>query len=656
MITPFLGCAYYPEDWDEDQIDYDISMMKNAGITCARIGEFAWRKMEPQRGNYNFEWLHNVVNKLGNAGISVIMGTPTATPPIWLSREYPDVLELMENGVRKNHGGRRHCCSNNPHYLEACDSIVNALGKEFGNDNNIIAWQIDNEIYSWGNGCVCQYCVEHFHKVLEQKYKTIENLNSSWNLNLFSQAYDSFDDIPAAVNTWHNPHIRFEWITSHQEANIDFVHRQADILRKYTDKPIGTDMMPVNGVDYEKMNESLDVAMFNHYNEPSNIGDLPFWFSYLRTLKTKPFWNTETATTWNGSEAITQFLKPEGYCRLNSWMPVALGGDANLYWLWRQHWAGHELIHGAVLYPNGRPMHTFDEIRQTADEFNKASKFINETKVKTDTAVLFTSKNWNLFETQPVIANNSYISGVQDTVHALTSLGICPDVIGSHVDLDKYKIIFSRNMLTLEDNNLSERLEKWISNGGILVSGPMTDIRTAIGTHYKDRGMGILERLTSVKLLHTIPTDGKYLTASWDDGSELKFHRWTELYSDGGNVLATVKSGNSSLIGKSIISSFDYGKGKIILCGAMLDMCDLTKLCSYALNLADTQNIKFNGNLVVVPRCGNGTEGLIVMEIGYNNGNIELERPMRNLFTGERYNKGTLEVKPYDVIVLENCD
>ncbi len=132
MKKPFMGCAYYPEDWAEEQIDYDISMMKKAGITCARIGEFAWRKMEPERGRYDFKWLHDVVDRLGEAGISVVMGTPTATPPIWLIREYPDVAVLNESGIRKNHGGRRHCCSNNPRYIEACDSIVHAMGREFG--------------------------------------------------------------------------------------------------------------------------------------------------------------------------------------------------------------------------------------------------------------------------------------------------------------------------------------------------------------------------------------------------------------------------------------------------------------------------------------------------------------------------------------------
>lgn len=212
------------------------------------------------------------------------------------------------------------------------------MGREFGKDKNIIGWQIDNEIYL--QGCVCGYCINRFRNMLKAKYKTVDELNRQWNLNLFSQAYDSFEDIPPAVNAWHNPHILLEWRKSQCDAHIDFIHRQADILRQYTTAPIGYRYVARKRCGYEKMNEKLDVVMFNHYNVPSNLHQLNFWFNYLRTLRDRPFWNTETAPTWNGSTAIGQYLKPEGFCRVNSWLPVALGGEANMYWLCSQHWAG----------------------------------------------------------------------------------------------------------------------------------------------------------------------------------------------------------------------------------------------------------------------------------------------------------------------------
>lgn len=652
MKTPFLGCAYYPEDWDESQIPYDIEMMKKAGITCARIGEFAWRKMEPACGQYEFGWLHHVVDSLAEAGIAVIMGTPSATPPIWLSQMYPDVLALNENGTRASHGGRRHCCSNNPHYLEACDQIVHAMGREFGKDPNIIGWQLDNEIYTGNVGCVCEYCMKNYHDRLKKEYGTVEELNARWNLNLFSQAYDSFDEIPAAAGAWHNPHLRYEWFQAHYDADVAFMHRQAAILRQYTDAPIGTDMMPLNGMGYEQMCEPLDVVMFNHYNVPANLNDAVFWFDFLRTVKNRPFWNTETATTWNGSVAIGQALKPEGYCRVNSWLPVAMGGESNLYWLWRQHWAGHELTHGSVLTPEGRPVHVFGEIQQTAAEFDKVSDFINRTKVETPVALHFTSKSWNLFMQQPIFDGNNYTGNVQAVHRSLLKSGVRPDVIGSTHSLDGYKVLFSPAVMTLEDNALAEKIEAWVKDGGVWVAGPMTDVRNAIGAHYTDRAMGMIEKMLNVRQDYQIPTDGSILKMAWNDGEPVKAHRWVENYTNlgDGETLASVTGGYSALVGETVIGRYRYGKGEVILCGALLDEEDWQKLIGIALSDAGVKTYPITGMLNVVPRMG-AFDGLIVCETGNADASIELDEPMTDLITGETVS-GKVAVEPYGVHVF----
>ncbi len=648
---PFLGCAYYPEDWDESEIDYDIRMMKEAGITCARIGEFAWRKMEPVRGFYSFGWLHHVIDKLKEAGISVILGTPTATPPIWLSQAYPDVLVEKPDGTHSNHGGRRHCCSVNPHYLDACDAIVHAMGREFGEDPNVIGWQLDNEIYSV-SCCTCALCVKEFHRFLEEKYGTIENLNARWNLNLFSQAYDRFDEIPPAVLAWHNPHIQLDWKLSHYRADIAFMHRQAAILRQYTTAPIGTDMMPFNGMDYEEMIEPLDIVEFNHYNVPGNLHEAVFWFDFLRTLKDRPFWNTETATTWNGSAAMGQVLKPEGYCRVNSWLPVALGGEANMYWLWRQHWAGHELVHGSVLSPEGRPCHVFGEVQQTAAEFAKASDFLTGTKVETPVAMHFTSRSWNLFEQQPVVVGLNYMGEVAGLHKSLMKLGVRPDVIGAKHTLDGYKVLVSPLLMTLEDGDLAERIADWVKAGGIWVAGPLTDVRNDIGAHYTDRAMGMLETLLGIRQDYTIPTDGTVLRTAWADGAELTCRRLAECYENVPEALAAVTGGHSALVGKTVIGKVPYGKGAVILCGTLPSEADLAKLYGIALAEAGVQTYETTGLLTVTPRAGDAGCGLVLCEVGNGVASIRLPEPMRDLLTEVVYPAGVMDIAPYGIHVL----
>lgn len=655
MKTPFLGCAYYPEDWDESEIGYDIEKMKVAGITCARIGEFAWRKMEPDHGKFDFGWLHHVVDELGKAGIAVVMGTPTATPPIWLSKEYPDIMKQNVDGTRVKHGGRRHCCSNNPHYLDACDRIVHEMGREFGKDKNIIGWQIDNEIYTGDTGCTCEYCMKNYHDRLADEYGTVDELNRRWNLNLFSQAYDSFEQIPAGYGAWHNPHIIYEWKMAHHDADRLFVHRQAEILRQYTTAPIGTDMMPLNGLDYEAVTEPLDIVQFNHYNTPENLNDAVFWFDYLRTLKDRPFWNTETATTWNGSASIRQFLKPEGYCRLNSWLPVALGGEANMYWLWRQHWAGHELLHGSVLSPEGRPAHVFGEIQQTAREFELASDFIDSTKVKAEVALHYTSKSWNLFEQQPIVDGNNYTGAVCGKFHhAIRRMGVCVDVIGANKSLDAYKVLVSPLMMTLEIGDLSDRIRTWVENGGVWIVGPMSDIRNSIGAHYTDRAMGMLEEMLGIRQDYNIPTDGNYLKAEWTDGEPLECIKWTECYTNpaDGEALASITAGHSALKGECVIGRYAYGKGKVIICGTFPNEDSIRKLVDIALTDAGVRKYDICGDAVVIPREGNGQRGIIVCETGFAEATITLDTPVTDILTGRRYDAGKMPLDPYGVYVL----
>jgi beta-galactosidase GanA len=167
---PYLGSAYYPEDWPLEQIDEDIALMKRAGMTAARMAEFAWSKMEPVEGSFDFSWLKTAVDKLGRADIASILGTPTCTPPAWLSCKHPEILIVNDAGIRAQHGARRNACPNNPLYRNYCAKIVTKLAEQFGQNKYVIGWQIDNELY-WptNRGCCCPVCHNKFQEHLRTK-------------------------------------------------------------------------------------------------------------------------------------------------------------------------------------------------------------------------------------------------------------------------------------------------------------------------------------------------------------------------------------------------------------------------------------------------------------------------------------------------------
>ncbi len=653
--TPFLGAAYYPEDWDESEIPRDIAKMKEAGIRCVRIGEFAWAKMEPKPGQYDFAWLHRVVDALHEAGIFVILGTPTACPPSWFIREYPEAVRTDIRGRRCQVGTRRHCCSSSPVYLAECRRIVTRLAAEFGRDEAVVGWQIDNELYGgdFALQCTCRACMKRFHDSLRKRYGTVEEFNRRLDMNIFSQMYESFEDVQCPVETWNGPQLHFEWELAKEQAEIDFIAMQAEILKRYVDAPVGTDLMPLGNMDLEAIARHLDVVQFNHYNRPDNLIEAAFWFDHFRTLLDRPYWNTETSTTWPGGIKMGFPLPPEGFCRVNTWLAVALGGECAMYWLWRQHWAGHELMHGSVLSPSGRPVYSFGEVQRCAEEFRAAADFVNGTKVATDVALHFTATNAMLFAYQKIVRDTNYAADVIHIHTALTKRGIRPDVIGASHTLAPYKVLFSPLMMTMEDGDLPRRIREWVADGGVWVVGPMSDVRNDIGAHYTNREMGFVEDMLGIELTYLVPTDGTDLSAAWSDGTPLTARRLAECYTTRSeNALAAVTGGHSALVGKTLVAQFSYGHGRVILVGTLLEGDDLARIIELAVGAAGAARYRASGSVVVVPRAGDAGEGVILAEVGHEPGTVFLDAPMRELLTGETYPAGETAVAPYAVHVL----
>lgn len=660
-LAPMLGAAYYPEAWPESQQPHDIAMMIRAGIKVVRIGEFAWKKMEPKDGEFRFQWLHDVIDRLGQAGIRVILGTPSATPPVWVEELDPEMRMIKENGMPMQHGGRRHCCSNNPTYRRYSTRIAERMVKEFGSDPNVIGWQIDNEIAAF-DGCWCSHCRKGFSEYLKKRYGTVEKLNQRWNLHLFSQAYDSFEQVPRPLpHTWHSPHLKLEWNLFLAESHVEFVRLQADILHRYTDAPVGTDMMPVFNQDYARMNEFLDVIQYNHYDDEKSIPRELFWMDYMRALKNRPFWVTETSTCWNGATSTPSNLRPEGFCRMNSWLPIVLGGEMNLYWLWRQHWAGHELMHGAVLYASGRPMHIFGEVQEISAGYETCAQFLSGTRVQTDIAVMVSSLNDYLMKEQEVVWEEgshawetAYTKRLYKAYRPMMELGMRPDVIAPEKDLSRYRLLITPYMLTLEEKGLHGRIAQWVHDGGVWVVGPMTDIRNDIGAHYLDRETGMLEEMTGATLVYQIPDGECRVPCRWADGSDFRAEKWLQLFDlpADAHPLATAEGYHSALTGKAVAFRKKVGKGMVIVLGTQPSCEDSKRILQLAMEESGTSHFQIEGAVAAAYRKGEGMEGIAAVEYGGRSGCIKLDGRYTDLLTG-CVHVGEIRLQPYQTVILQ---
>lgn len=659
ICPPYLGAAYYPEVLSDAEITYDINMMKDMGINVIRLAEFAWSTMEPNEGEYHFEWLHNVIKRFEKAQIGVILGTPTATPPVWLTEKYPDLLVVNANRIPMQHGGRRHACSRNEHYLEACDKIVAKMGEEFGNKKNVIGWQLDNEMaVIHAQGCFCETCRKGFATYLREKYGTIETLNHAWALPLWSQDYQTFEQVPAPEEisgTPHNPHIRLDWLLYQERGHINMIRRQEKVLRKYTSAPIGTDTYQSNRIDPSEIHRTMDVVQFNHYNNPENLWEVMFWFDYFRNLKTRPFWNTETSTGWAAAREWFDSLRPDGFCRINSWLAYALGGEANLYWHWRSHRGGFEVMHGSVVSACGRPLHMVGEIRQLATELKKSAEFLRNTTVHTPIAMIYSGLSHRMQQAQPIVQGVEYLSTLRTRFYReLLRTGERIDVLPPEADLSPYRLLFTPMLLTLEDKTLIQNIKKWVLNGGTWVVGPLTDIRNQYGALYTKHYLGTIEQFLGIECLYSVPDRDGIVQAKWNDGTPFHGDLLYDFFDpEQVESIVTCTGGSAALEGKSIVCSHKAGKGSVILLGTFPSSADMQKLLGALYPFTNITPIQTEGDVTVIPRKGVDQSGIIVCEYGGKEGKIVLEQPMLNLLTDSMVT-GVQEIPPYGILVLRD--
>jgi len=652
---PYLGAAYYPEDWPLEQIDDDIALMKQAGMNVMRVGEFAWSSMEPKEGVFDFDWLHLAVDKLSAAGIATVMCTPTCTPPAWLVERYPETLFVDPNGRPASHGGRRHACPISPVYRAHCERIVTKMAEEFGHDDRIIGWQIDNEVYPHGSrACCCPACVSKFQDDMRKRFGTIEALNEAWCTTLWSQTYSSFSQLPVPRgDIWHHPSLLAAWDQFNSRSYVEFVEHQADILHRLTDHPIGTDMMMILGIDHYDMNRNLDIVQYNHYHFREGLWQAAFWFDYIRPIKDKPFWNTETSTCWGGGTDTSGYCEP-GFCRANSWMPIAMGGEANLYWLWRSHWAGQELMHGSVVSSTGRPMHIFDEVKEIAEGFKASADFVNGTKPSpTGMAVHFSHTSNVIFKDQPLVHGFDYLGKFLERVYRpLIGAQYRPDVIDPSVDLAEYKLVLSPFLPTLDESGVRDRLKSWIEAGGTWVVGPFSDIRTIEGTKFTRAPYGSLEEWGGVYCRYQLPGEPRDFGIKWQDGTESKGSLWYDcLEPRDSEPLAVYTEGPGAGLAAATIRPM--GKGRVIVLGTLPTQEDLLRMLGpIAADAGVTPVADASENLLVVPRSGPAGQGLILVEFENRPARIALTRQATDLLTG-RVESGEVEIPPYGVKVLK---
>ena len=223
-----MGTAWYPEQWPQDRGEKDLALMDAAHIDVVRMAEFAWSTLEPREGQFDFEWLDRAIAQAARHHIRVVLGTPSAAPPAWLTSKYPDVLRVDEDGHTDEHGNRQQFSFSSPRYRTRAREIAEKLATHYGHNPNVLGWQIDNEV---GPPSFDAETKTQFHRWLQQKYHTVAELNHHWTTAYWSQTYDDFAQVPMHSKN-ENPGLLLDWKLFVSDTWASYVENQVKVIRE----------------------------------------------------------------------------------------------------------------------------------------------------------------------------------------------------------------------------------------------------------------------------------------------------------------------------------------------------------------------------------------------------------------------------------------
>ncbi len=432
------GADYYPEHWEESEWERHVKIMKEIGVEWVRVGEFAWSVVEPEEGRYDFSKLERAMKVLKDNGIKIIVGTPTAAPPLWLTKKHPEVLPVDKFGRQKGPGSRRHYCPANETYREYSKRIVEKYAEHFSQYADM--WQIDNEFGCHDTTlCYCESTRKAFIEWLKKKYGSIDELNYRWGNKFWSQTITDWDEIVLPVNTpaFENPHLMLDFFRFSSDLYIDYMNMQSEIVRRYSDKPITHNLMvDFFDIDYRKLSEHLDLVSWDNYVPTKVYEPLRQAANHdlMRSLKKKPFLVMEQQpgrVNWK----IVNEQYPDGFVKL--WIKQAHlhGALGVLVFRFDQIRWGAEQYHGALLDYAGRKTDRCSEFAQAKIETEGI------VEPEREVAIYFSYENAWIHRINHLNRNFNYWEAIMQIYRAVRRLGYNVDFVFENDDIDPYKLL-----------------------------------------------------------------------------------------------------------------------------------------------------------------------------------------------------------------------
>ncbi|HEX7374546.1 MAG TPA: beta-galactosidase, partial [Steroidobacteraceae bacterium] len=365
-----FGGDYNPEQWPRETWHEDIALMKQAGINMVSLGIFSWVKLEPREGEYEFGWLDEVMDLLADAGIDVDLATPTAAPPAWFWKKYPQAHPVTRDGVTLGSGSRGMVSPSSPEYRRASVAIASALARRYAAHPALKMWHVHNEYGAPVGESYDGYSVAAFRRWLLARYGTLDTLNEAWGTTFWGQSYGQWDEIdaPRRAATVSNQAQRLDFHRFTSDALLECFVAERDAIRRYSpETPVTTNFMATNcpTPDYWRWAREVDVVSNDHYlvaERDDNHVLLAMDADLTRSLAGGEPWVLMEHSTGAVNWQPRNIAKRAGELARNSMAHLARGADAIMFFQFRASRYGAEKFHSAMLPHAGADTRIWREV------------------------------------------------------------------------------------------------------------------------------------------------------------------------------------------------------------------------------------------------------------------------------------------------------
>ena len=448
--------------------------MQKAGISVVRVGESTWSSWEPRDGRFEFAWMDRTLDRLHQAGIRVIMGTPTYSIPPWLYKKHPEILAVRLGGQKAVYGIRQNMDISHPAYRFHCERVIRQIASRYKDHPAVIGWQVDNETGPYG--AAGPSVQASFVEYLKDKFKTAENLNRAWGFVYWGQLVGDWDELPPRDGIL-NPGYKLEWERFQHKLVTDFLGWQAKIIREYKrpDQFITQDFVsgPLTNVDQPDIARHLDIVAVNPYHAVQDELDgeaISLAGDVGRSLKRRNYLVTETNAQAIGWDSKGQFPPYDGQLRLNVYSHVASGANLVAYWHWHSLHYGQETYWKGVLSHDLEPNRAYQEVSRIGNELKRLGPRLANFRRDNKVALLFSPDSFHGIEYMPLDDRVNYMTVLRQMYRALYRTNTGVDVIyPDATNLGEYRVIVVPPLYIAGDEAL-ERLAAYVKSGGHLVA------------------------------------------------------------------------------------------------------------------------------------------------------------------------------------------